>query len=264
VKALDSVKAFLVEKAGDKEAPHAVMAVDNQVTVAGEGLPLELNLARRDVEPFAKDADLAFIVLADVEEKGRRRPTELFSRFLKTDFEGKGTGFRAFDKTGVAVGAALNGGDGGCFATKGTAGILFQGDELVTAGKGVDDLDPSGKGLAKAKEILDRFGGLPRANNAAEGAENACLRTVGDRSRLGRMREKTAIAGRSGGGVKDTHLSLKLKNAAVNEGLSGQPGGIIDEIAGGEVVRSVNDEVILADEGFGIFGGYAVGTDFHH
>lgn len=63
------MEAFLLEKAGDKKAPHAVMAVDYKVTVAGEGIPLELNLARRDVEPFAKDADLPFIVLADVEKK---------------------------------------------------------------------------------------------------------------------------------------------------------------------------------------------------
>ena len=68
MKTLNGAKAFLLEKAGNKEAPHAMMAVGNKVAVAGEGIPLKLNLSSGDVKTFAKVADVPFVILPNVEK----------------------------------------------------------------------------------------------------------------------------------------------------------------------------------------------------
>ena len=145
---------------------------------------------------------------------------------------------------------------------KRTSNILLQKNKLVATGEGINDLDPAGEGFAKTEDMLDRLGGLPGTDNAAEGAENASLGTIGNGPWFGWMRKKTAVTRGTGGWIKDAHLSLKLENTAVDERGSGQPGGIVNEITAGKIIRSVNNKVKLADDLLRIFRTDAVGKNF--
>jgi hypothetical protein len=47
---------------------------------------------------------------------------------------------------------------------------------------------------------------------------------------------------------KHRGLPLETEDGAVDIGLSGQHTGIVDEVAGREVIRAIGDQIVLADD----------------
>ena len=113
---------------------------------------------------------------------------------------------------------------------------------------------PAGQALADAQDLLHHLGRLQRADDADSGTQHADLGAVGDRAGRRRLGEDAAVAG-IGLAVGARLVRLQGREIAVERADSGehqrlprQIAGIADEIAGGEVVRAVGDDVVAADD----------------
>jgi hypothetical protein len=117
------------------------------------------------------------------------------------------------------------------------------------------------EGLAEAGEELDGFGGLERSDETGDGAEDAGFGAGGDGSWGWRGGEHAAVAGATGGGVEDGELAFEAMDGAVDVGDAAPCGDIAAEVAGGEVVGAVEDEIAAVGEVHGVGGAEAVVDD---
>src|SRR5215831_1402624 len=101
--------------------------------------------------------------------------------------------------------------------------------------------------LTDAQEQLHRLGGLHDADDAWEHAQDAGLASGGDEAGRWRRGIEAAIA-RSLVGREDRGHALELEDGAVDIGLAGQIAGVVDEVARVEVVRAVDDEIVVFDD----------------
>jgi hypothetical protein len=93
----------------------------------------------------------------------------------------------------------------------------------------------------------DKFNGLRclnQSNLPGHNSQDACFVSAGDQTWRRRFRKKTPQAGPSFFWKEDTGLALELKNASVDIGLSCEKSGIIHQIFGWKVVRSIDDDVV--------------------
>ena len=142
-------------------------------------------------------------------------------------------------------------------AASGGAGDFERGEILP---EGVVSEQSAAKGFADAGDKLDGFEGLETADDAAERAEDTGFAAVGYGAGGGWLGEKAAVAGRARGGIEDGDLALKFINAAVDERATRQDGGVVVEVAGGERIGAVDDEVVGGEERKGVGGGDALGV----
>src|SRR6185503_7350924 len=93
-------------------------------------------------------------------------------------------------------------------STHTAVGILLEFDEIECHIECVIQQQLANQRLTNAKQDLQSFGGLERANRARQNTQHATLRTRRDETRWRRLREETAITW-SFLGIKDTYLSVK-------------------------------------------------------
>lgn len=106
----------------------------------------------------------------------------------------------------------------------------------------------AGKADADSGQKFDRFGGHQTAAKAGEDAEDACFITIGDAACIRSFGEKAAITGEGGAGIEEGDLGGKLVDGAKYQGPLGKKTGVVGEIAGGEIVRAVDDESVGLDQ----------------
>ena len=127
----------------------------------------------------------------------------------------------------------------------------------------VIDQQLSGETFAEPGDFLDDLGRLQRADDTGDGAENAHLRAIGDEARRRRFWEDAAQR-RVGRPVRlrfvrleDRDVTIKRAKRSVDQRLFCEETRIGDEIARGEVVRTVGDDVVARDEIERVVGGDA-------
>src|SRR5499425_481298 len=125
--------------------------------------------------------------------------------------------------------------------------IAPQLDFAETHAEGVVGEEAADQRLTDAEEQLDRFGGLHHADDAWEHAQDAGLASGGDEAGWWRRGIEAAIA-RTLVGREDRGHALELEDGAVDIGLAGQIAGVVDEVARVEVVRAVDDEIVVLDD----------------
>ncbi len=113
---------------------------------------------------------------------------------------------------------------------------------------------PAGEAFADAEDLLDDLGCLQGADDARHRPEHANLGTVGDEA-LGRRFRKYAAQRRIGCPGCIFFVRLEQRDVAVERSerrISERPlcqiTGVGDEIAGGEIVGTVGDDVVAGDE----------------
>ena len=94
---------------------------------------------------------------------------------------------------------------------------------------------------------LDRLECLDAADDPRQHAEHAAFGAARHESRRWRLGVEAAIAG-AFLRVEHRRLSLEAEDAAVDIRLAEQHAGVVDEIARGEIVGAVHDDVVLADD----------------
>ena len=109
----------------------------------------------------------------------------------------------------------------------------------------VMDEQPAGQRLTDAEEQLDRLGGLDRADGRAQHAEHPALGAARHRPGRRRLGEDAAVAGPV---ARPPHrdLAVEAQDRAPDVRLAEHDAGVVDEVAGREVVGAVDDEVVAA------------------
>lgn len=189
--------------------------------------------------------------------------------FLDADFEGySGVGHgsrRGRDATSgcSAVGVKAGGvevGEDGVIAAENAGGVARESKRFEAGGKRVVDEQATDEGLADASEEFNDFEGLQAADHAAEGAEHAGFGTIGHEAFGGRRGKKTTEARTAKVRGEHGDLTLELKDAAVDEGATGEEGGVIVEVAGGKVIGAIDDHVVGRKKCEGVGGGDTLGV----
>src|SRR6266571_5780049 len=120
------------------------------------------------------------------------------------------------------------------------------------------------EGLADPEKQLDRLRRLQSADDARQHAENSCFRAR--RRELGRrwLGEEAPVA-RTVEWLEDRDLALKTKDRSMHDGNAMFHRCVVQEIAGGEVVRAVDHDVIALDDAVDVRPGQTllVADDLH-
>ena len=133
-------------------------------------------------------------------------------------------------------------------------GILAQLQLAEAHGERVDEEQAADQRLAFAEDQLDDFGGLDDADDAGKNAQDAALGAAWDKAGRGRFGVEAAVA-RAFFGGEDAGLALEAEDAAVGVGLVEQHAGVIDQVAGLEVVGAVGNDVVLGEDLEGVGAG---------
>ena len=133
-------------------------------------------------------------------------------------------------------------------------GIVGVSHAREAGGKGVVEQEPAHQALADAEDLLHHFDCLERADHAGHSTQDARFR-AGRHGALGRrLGEQAAIGGtRRAGlilleGAEGGQMAVEGANRGENERAAREIAGIVDEVARGEIIRAVGDEVELGDD----------------
>ncbi len=94
---------------------------------------------------------------------------------------------------------------------------------------------------------LDRLHRLERAHDAGENAQDAAFGAGRHQARRRWLGIEAAVA-RPAGIMEDGGLPFKAKDRAVNIRLIQQNASVVDEIARGEIIGAVDDDVVFAEQ----------------
>src|SRR5262249_6475928 len=102
----------------------------------------------------------------------------------------------------------------------------------------------SDQGLPLADDEFNRFGRLDHTNNPGQNSQDTGFTSRRHHTRRGWCEEQAAVA-RAGMWREDTRLTFKLKNTAVHHRLVSEESSIVYQVARGEVVAAIHDNVIV-------------------
>lgn len=140
-------------------------------------------------------------------------------------------------------------------------GIAAQLEGAGLHGQQVAMEELAGEWGSESGEELDGFRCLKSADEASDCAEHAGFRTGGCGAGRGRVGKHAAVAGTSGGRVKDRELAFAAGDGSVDIGDAEPAGDIAAQVAGFEVIGAVDDDVAISGESHGIGGAEAVAHD---
>ena len=138
-------------------------------------------------------------------------------------------------------------GHGGIGPADGAVRILADAHLAVVHLEGVIDLQAPQQRIADAGEELDGLGDLDGADARAQDAEYAALGARRHHAGGRGLGVEAAIAG-AVLGPEDARLPVESVDRAPDIRLAQQHAGVVDEVAGGEVVGPIDDEVVLSEE----------------
>jgi hypothetical protein len=151
------------------------------------------------------------------------------------------------------------GGNGGIFAADGAGGIAAELEFAEAGAEGVRMEKAAEEGFAVLGEELDGFGGLEGADESGEDAKDAGGIAVGHGAGSGGDGKHAAVTRSPKVGSEDANLSFELMDRAVDEGFFQPNAGVAGEVAGGEVVAAIENEVVVRGNCQGVRGGEGFG-----
>ena len=123
-------------------------------------------------------------------------------------------------------------------------GILAQLQLAESHGQRVEQQQPADERFAFADDELQRFRRLNRADDSRQHAEHAAFGARRHQARRRRLGIQAAIA-RAVGIAENVDLAFEAENRAVDIGLAEQHARVVHQIARGEIVRAVHDDVVV-------------------
>ena len=124
-------------------------------------------------------------------------------------------------------------------------GVLADPHRAVAHLQGVIDHQPTDQRVAHAGDQLDGLVDLDRADGRAQHAEHAALGARRHHAGRRRLRVQAPVA-RAVLGPEHAGLAVEPVDRAPHVGLAEQHAGVVDQVAGREVVGAVDDQVVLA------------------
>jgi hypothetical protein len=132
-------------------------------------------------------------------------------------------------------------------AADGALRVALQLERAELHLQGIEEQEPADQRLAGADDELQRLGGLDGAHDAGQHAEHAAFGAARDEARRRRFRIEAAIA-RAVLRREDRDLAVEPEDAAVHVRPAGKDARVVDEIARREVVGTVHDHVVIAED----------------
>ena len=111
----------------------------------------------------------------------------------------------------------------------------------------------AGQRLTNADQQLDCLGGLDHSDHAGQHADHAAGAAIG-RQLSGRGLGEQAAVARPAFIVEDADLPVETVDGAVHQGFAQLHAGVVDQVAGVEVVGAVDHQVVGAHEVQGVVG----------
>ena len=139
-------------------------------------------------------------------------------------------------------------GDGGAVSAHGAGRVASDLERSELRFERVVHQQLADEGFAEAHDELGRFRRLNGAHGAAQRAEHARVLAGGHHTGGRRFGIEAAVAGSALTGVVDGRLALELEDGGVDDGFSEKYRCVVHEIAGGEIVRPVDDDVVVLQE----------------
>src|SRR5580658_4709813 len=133
-------------------------------------------------------------------------------------------------------------------------GIFAQLELAEAHGERVEEQQTAHERFTDSDDELQRFCRLNRADDSRQHAEDAALGARGYQAWRRGLGIQAAIAGAIGI-TEDGYLAFEAKNGAVDIGFAEEHGRVVDEIARGEIVGAVHDDVVIFQNVERVFAG---------
>ena len=130
-------------------------------------------------------------------------------------------------------------------------GVLAQLDELEGHIQGVVEQQAPDQRRPRAQDQLERLGRLQRADGARQHAQHPALGAGRHQPGGRRLGEQAAVA-RSRPRVEHAHLPVEAEDRAVHVGLAQQHAHVVGQVARREVIRAVDDHVVIGGDAHGV------------
>jgi hypothetical protein len=145
--------------------------------------------------------------------------------------------------------------NGWAVATDGTARITAAFDLAKAEVKGLIEKEATCKRSSDAEKQFYGLCSLDETDYARKNAKNAPFGAVCDRAGRRWLRKQATITRSAKMWSEDTGLSVKAGDGSVDVCLLEEHAGVVCEVAGGEIIRAVNDYVVGSDDIEGVFAG---------
>ena len=133
----------------------------------------------------------------------------------------------------------------------GSGRVLADLDGAVAHLQRVVHHQPAEQRLADAGDQLDRLGHHDRADGGAQHAKHTALRAGRHHARRRRLGVEIAVL-RAVLGPEHADLALEAEDRTPHVRLAEQHASVVDQVAGGEVVRAVQDQVVPGEDVQGV------------
>src|SRR6266542_982924 len=216
--------------------------------------PAPRQLTERDQLRAGNPVDLPLGGLADVDQLDAPPVVEQLPQLHRGQRRAGRRGLRLVGDDTAELLVVDQLGDGRVLAADRALRVLANADVLEGQLQRVVDEQPPDQRVADAGDELDRLVGLDRADRGAEHAEHAALGAGGNHAGRGRLGVQAAVA-RPVLGPEHARLPVETIDRAPHVGLALEHAGVVDQIAGGEVVRTVDHQVVRSDDLAGVVRG---------
>ena len=108
------------------------------------------------------------------------------------------------------------------------------------------------EGLPFLQDDLNRLRGLNQSDLPGHNSQDTCFVSAGDETGRRGLRKEATQTGTSSLGEEDAGLPLKLEATSINKRFTRKKGGIVHQVLRREVVRSIDDDVVVRKDPKGI------------
>ena len=230
--------------------------MDHDVVIGIQLVHALAQLAQRDQDGAGNPADVILVGLPHIQNDGGSPVVQHRPEFLGCHFVGLlglSRPGRSLRRNAAELLVVDQGLDGGLLSAERALRILAQLQLPELHLQGIVKNQTADQGPPAAQNQLDGFGGLNQSDDSGEDSQDAPLGATGNQSRRRRLRIEAAVAGTLAG-VEHRRLALEPEDAPVDVGLVQQNAGVVHQVAGGEVVGSVDHDVVSGNDVQGVVG----------
>ncbi len=219
-----------------------------------------MQIAERDELRAGDSGDVPLELLAHVNQGDLLAGRELCLKFLDGDLGDGGLDFQLFfggsclrdAAEGVVVDELC---DGGIVAADGALGITARLELAEAHLQRIKGHESADEWITDSDDQLNRLDCLHHADDTGEHPEDTSFGAARDHAWRRWLGIETAVAGTAEMRGEDRTLSVKAEDGAVDIGLLLEDADVIGEVAGREIIRAVDDDVVGGNDLGGVFGG---------
>src|SRR5213594_3200252 len=240
---LGFAEADFPQEVRDPARADAGLAVHDDFVGRAELVHSGRNLGHRHQDRLVQAGNLPLHRLSNVEEDDRLAPVDLLLQLRDRDLELLPDLLRRASQAAklLVIDEFL---DRRIRSADRALGVLAQLELPELHPERVEDEEAADQRVAPPEEKFDRLDRLDRSDNAREHAEHAALGARWNETGRRRFGVQTAVTGALGR-VEDARLAFEAEDRAVDVRLVQEDRRVVHEVPGREVVRSIDDDVVV-------------------